>query len=126
MNLAALLGVLRGIKPPKGADEKPLRELPPFDQRMALLHAKWDRERPVQAEELEPAVVYTPLSALMWLGRTERALGRPATTAEILLHCAGVKYPTRLACLKLARCLRKAGAKSIRTAGTSHLRWSRR
>lgn len=124
MNIAErLLRTLWGIKPP--AVEPPLRELNPFEQRMSILRAKWDRERPTEPEEQEPAVVYTPLSALMWLGRTERKLGRAVTTAEILLHCAGVKYPTYLACLKLARCLRKAGAKSSRFDGGSHLRWSR-
>lgn len=122
--LRGLLGALRGIKPPK-ADVAPLRELAPFDQTLALLRARWDRDRPTEAEEPETAVVYTPLSALMWLVRTERAAGRPVTTAEILLHCAGVKYPTRLACLKLARCLKKAGAKSTKIPGGTHLRWSR-
>jgi hypothetical protein len=121
--ISDLLAALRGIRPPV-VDERPLRELSPFEQRMAILRAKWDRERPSESEEQETAIVYTGLSAMAWLTKTERHFGRPVTTAEIISHCARVKYPTALSCRRFAHTLRRFGAKSRRIDGGTHLRWS--
>lgn len=119
-----LLSALRGAKPPPA--ERPLRELPSFEQRMTILRAKWDRERPTECEEPEPAVVYTALSAMHWLRRTESELGRPVTTSEIITRRAGIKYPSTLSCKRLAHTLRRGGATSFRENRQTHLRWSAR
>lgn len=121
--ISDLLALLRGIKPPTA--ESPLRDLSPFEQRMSILRAKWDRERPTEAEEKEDAIVYTGLSSMAWLRKTQRAYGRPVTTHEILAHCAGVKHPTALSCRKFAQVLRRFGAVSEKVPGQrTHLRWS--
>jgi hypothetical protein len=124
--ISDLLAALRGIRPPVVA-ERPLRELNAFEQRMTILRAKWDRERPNEPEEQETVIVYTGLSALEWLRRTEVELGRPVTTAEIISRRAGVKYPSTLSCKRLAHTLRRFGARSEKVPGQrTHLRWSAR
>src|SRR5690606_3132047 len=85
-----LLSLLRGLKPP-APTERPLRELSPFEQRMSILRAKWDRERPTEPEEPEDAIVYTGLSAMAWLRKTELHYGRAVSPLEIIQHCAGIK-----------------------------------
>lgn len=122
--ISDLLAALRGVRPPV-VSERPLRELNAFEQRMAILRAKWDRERPTEPEEQETAIVYTGLSAMAWLAKAERHFGRPVTTAEIISYCARVKYPSTSSCTRFSHTLRRFGARSEKVPGArTHLRWS--
>lgn len=123
--ISDLLALLRGIKPPSSPPAPALRELSPFEQRMSILRAKWDRERPIQPEEQEDAIVYTGLSAMAWLRKTQVAYGRAVTTHEIISHCAGIKYPSTTSCKRFAQVLRRFGALGEKVPGQrTHLRWS--
>jgi hypothetical protein len=120
VTLRDLLVTLRGFSSRRASAPAPRRPLTALD----LLQARWDRERPTAPEEQEPPIVYTRPSALVWLERAELHHQRPVSTAEILQHCAKIKHPTKRACQLLAETLKRAGARSERKKGQTHLRWS--